>query len=110
MIRMESFPRIIRSTVGLLWATIINILASRVYRNTKSGLYLELVDGPNLHTIRFTESAQTSVTMEFRGQQLSVVLEGSGGKSLITFRTPQISRRRLIRWPRTGEKLYYHNK
>ena len=78
MIRMESFPRIIRSTVGLLWATIINILASRVYRNTKSGLYLELVDGPNLPTIRFTESAQGSVTMGVSGTAAQCCVGGLG--------------------------------
>lgn len=59
IIRVEALPPIIGRTSSMVCAALVNIMACRVYRNTKSGLYLASVDGPSLPTICFAESVQT---------------------------------------------------
>jgi len=67
---VNSIPVLIRGSIGMPGVTIVNIMACRVYRNTKSGLYRESTNAINLPPLQFAQrpgksgdSVYPSVTM-----------------------------------------------
>jgi len=52
LFHVNSVPLVIRWSIGIPGATIVNIMTCRVYRNTKSGLYRESTDAVSLPTLQ----------------------------------------------------------